>query len=418
MHLRGVWRVAFLLHCISAGVILGAATRKHPITGYLMTSTPQILSRLIAFPTVSKDSNLDLMTYVRDLLQSAGIPCTLLPNDAGTKANLFATTGPGDCPGVMLSGHSDVVPTQDQTWTRPPFELTQSEGKYFGRGTADMKGFCAAAINAMLLAATRPLKTPLHLALSYDEEIGCVGVASLLDMLASAPQRPAMCIVGEPTNMAVATGHKGKQFLRATCHGVEGHSALAPLALNAIHLATDFITEIRALQRDIAASGQRDGDYDIPYTTLHVGQISGGVALNIVPNLTTVDFEIRNLAEDNPDTFVTHLRQAADRICAATGRAEARIEITNPHSYPGLATPGAATVVNFVKSLTGANGTIKVAFGTEGGLFSSRLAIPTVICGPGSMLQGHKPDEFVTLDQIGRCDAMLAQLIDRLEAGL
>lgn len=220
--------------------------------------------------------------------------------------------------------------------------------------------------------------------------------------------------------MAVATGHKGKTGLHATCIGLEGHSALAPLAVNALYLATDFIDAVRSVQATIADSGARDGDYDVPYTTLHVGKINGGVALNIVTNRCDLDFEIRNLSEDDPATLLAGLRNRADDIAQEAKRIapEAEIRIETVNSYPGLVTPPDADVVNFVKSLTGANGTIKVAFGTEGGLFSERLSIPTIVCGPGSMAQGHKPDEFVTEEQIARCDAMLARLLDRLEAGI
>jgi acetylornithine deacetylase len=320
----------------------------------------------------------------------------------------------------MLSGHTDVVPVEGQAWTKPPFALTEEDGRYYGRGAADMKGFCALAIDAMLKAAKRPLKVPLHLALSYDEEIGCMGVRSLVAMLEKAPVKPRFCIVGEPTNMQVATGHKGKIALRATCVGREGHSALAPLALNALHLAADFMGEVRALQAQVAAEGPFDGDYDVAYSTIHVGKMQGGVQVNIVPNTATLDFEIRSLAEHDPETLILSLRAAADRITAPLKAAfpEAEIRVERLWDYPGLGTPSDAQVVNFVKSLTGANGTIKVAFGTEGGLFSQRLGIPTVICGPGSMAQGHKPDEFVTVEQMARCEAMLEALLSRLESGL
>ena len=382
--------------------------------------TRTILERLVAFDTVSAKPNRALMDYVRGLLAEAGISSTLIPDASGGKANLFATIGPQDAGGVMLSGHTDVVPVDGQDWTLPPFALTRRDGRLYGRGTTDMKGFCAAAIAAALRAAKRPLKVPLHLALSYDEEVGCMGVRSLIDLLEAAPHRPAMCIVGEPTGMQVATGHKGKIALRATCTGREGHSALAPLALNALHLAADFIGVLRAVQADVAAHGQRDGDYDVPYTTLHAGVLRGGVQVNIVPNQAVLDFEIRSLAEEDTDALIARLRDGAEAIVAPL-RAdfpEAAIRVERLWDYPGLGTPSQAEVVNFVKGLTGANGTIKVAYGTEGGLFSRRLGIPTVICGPGSMAQGHKPDEYVTEDQLDRCEAMLEALLLRLEVGL
>ena len=220
--------------------------------------------------------------------------------------------------------------------------------------------------------------------------------------------------------MQVATGHKGKIALRATCTGREGHSALAPMALNALHLAADTIGAIRSLQAQVVATGPRDGDYDVPYTTIHAGKMQGGVQVNIVANHATVDFEIRSLAEDDPEALIADLRARVAAILAPVQAdfPEAAITIDRLWDYPGLGTPSDAGVVRFVKSLTGANGTMKVAFGTEGGLFAARLGIPTVICGPGSMAQGHKPDEFVTLAQFARCEAMLAALLDRLEAGI
>ena len=379
----------------------------------------EIMERLIGFDTVSARPNIGLMGYVQGLLAEAGVEAVLIPDAGGGKANLYATVGPDGVSGVMLSGHTDVVPVEGQAWTHPPFALTEADGRLYGRGAADMKGFVAAALACVLGAARRPLRVPLHLALSYDEEIGCMGVRSLIDMLEGAPVQPRFCIVGEPTGMQVATGHKGKVALRATCIGREGHSALAPMALNALHLAVDFVNAVRDLQGRVAAMGLQDGDYDVPYTTLHVGKLNGGVQVNIVPNRAVVDFEIRSLAGEDVAALITSLRVAAEGICAPLRGAfpEVEIRVERLWDYPGLGTPPDAGVVNFVKGLTGANGTIKVAFGTEGGLFDARLGIPTVICGPGSMAQGHKPDEYVTVDQMARCEAMLAALVVRCEAG-
>ena len=379
-----------------------------------------IFDRLMCFDTVSSKPNIALMQFVRDLLTDAGVEAVLIPDPLGQKANLYATVGPAGQGGVMLSGHTDVVPVEGQAWTKQPFALTEENGRYYGRGAADMKGFCAVAIATMLQVAKRPLKTPLHLALSYDEEIGCMGVRSLVDMLQTAPVRPRFCIVGEPTGMQVATGHKGKVALRAICTGREGHSALAPMSLNALHLAADFVQAVRALQADVAAKGLKDGDHDVPYSTIHVGKLNGGVQVNIVPNTAVIDFEIRSVAGEDVAGLIGRLGDAAEAIVAPLrgDYPEAAITIEQLWDYPGLGTPSDAAVVNFVKGLTGANGTMKVAFGTEGGLFDARLGIPTVICGPGSMAQGHKPDEFVTVEQMARCEAMMAALVDRLEAGI
>jgi acetylornithine deacetylase len=380
------------------------------------TDSIHILEKLIAFPTVSRQSNLDLVGYVAGLLDAHGIASRIIHSEDGQKANLFATVGPDDAPGVMLSGHTDVVPVDGQDWAVPPFEMTERDGRLYGRGATDMKGFVATALAAMIKASGMKLLTPLHLALSYDEEIGCIGVRSLIDMLREAPRKPLLCIVGEPTEMQVATGHKGKIGARAFCRGREGHSALAPWALNAIHLGCDFVAAIRREQERLANKGPRDLDYDIPYTTLHVGKIHAGVALNIVPNLCEIDFEIRNVAADDPGQILDGLRDEAACIASASRAIapEAGIDIEIFNTYPGLDTPPDSRAVAFVKSLTGANGTMKVAFGTEGGLFSRDLGTPTVVCGPGSMAQGHKPDEFVSLEQMKRCEEMLTNLLQRL----
>ena len=380
-------------------------------------TTEEIFARLIGFETVSVLPNMPLIAWVEGLLREAGIESTVIPDATGQKANLYASAGPANRGGVLLSGHTDVVPVEGQAWTKPAFALTKADGRYFGRGTADMKGFVACALSAMISASKQGLAVPLHLALSYDEEVGCIGVHDLIDMLAAAPFRPRMCIVGEPTGMAVATGHKGKIGMRAVFTGREGHSALAPLAVNALHMGADFINEVRRLQARIEATGAHDGDYDVAYTTLHVGRMAGGGPLNIVPNRCEVDYEVRNLAEDDPVEIMEELAGIARRLAAATGAAEAGVSFEKIMEYPGLGTPTDAEVVRFVQSLTGANGTIKVAFGTEGGLFDQRLGVPVVICGPGSMMQGHKPDEYVTVEQMGLCEAMLERLVERLVAG-
>ena len=387
-------------------------------------TTLSFLRDLIAFPTVSRDPNRALIEYCADYLISIGAMVEIIAADSGDKANLYATIGPDMVPGVMLSGHTDVVPVAGQIWTKPPFKAVVESGRVYGRGTADMKGFVAAALSCAGRAAQRhsqtPLRTPLHLALSYDEEIGCVGVRSLIDMLAAAPVKPAMCIVGEPTAMAIATGHKGKTAIEAACVGSAAHSALAPHAVNAIHLACDLIAEIRHLQDNIVTDGAQDSAYDIPYTTLHAGLITSGIALNIVPDHAVVTFEIRNLVADDPEQILYRLRRAIAPVIAMARRraAEADIVFKVINSYPGLETSLDEDVVAMVAELTGRDERIKVAFGTEGGLFSQRLGMPAVVCGPGSMAQGHKADEFVTLAQLDSCDAMLASLVDRLETGL
>jgi acetylornithine deacetylase len=377
-------------------------------------TTLEILDRLISFPTVSRDPNRDLIEFVRSFLAERNIEAELICTADGRKANLFATMGPQDIPGVMLSGHTDVVPVDGQSWSSDPFQTRLSGGHVYGRGTADMKGFLSCALSLASRMAGTKLARPIHLAFSHDEEIGCIGVRSLIDELEKRPIKPRFAIVGEPTLMRVATGHKGKIAARATCCGVDGHSALAPKALNAIHLACDFVGFIRQSQEEIVDSGSWDEGYDVPYTTLHVGRIEGGTALNIVPGKCTVDFEIRNIGRDDGTAVLDRLIEGAARIALQRRpvfpEADIRVEVVN--DYPGLTTPLDSDVVRFASGIVDHPDPFNVAFGTEGGLFSQRLGVPAVVCGPGSMDQGHKPDEFVALSQIEACDRMMDRLLD------
>ena len=375
----------------------------------------QILDRLIGFPTVSRDSNLALIEYAHEFLVARGVETRLYMDSSGRKANLYASIGPLDRGGVLLSGHSDVVPVDGQQWASNPFRLQERGGRLFARGSADMKGFLACALRAAERATARPLWLPLQLAFSYDEEVGCLGVRSLIDDMADWTHRPRFCIVGEPTQLRIAIGHKGKTALKATCHGRAAHSAAPAHGVNAIHMASELIDRIRRRQQGIETSGMRDPDYDVPYTTLHVGVIQGGSALNIVPARCEIELEIRNLPADDPAALVTALRGDAAAVAGSMhGGADIRIDLDLMHEYPGLETPAHSEVVELAAALTGNRECIKVAFGSEGGLFSDRLGIPTVVCGPGSIEQAHKADEFVAIDQLQRCDAMLDALLDRL----
>lgn len=376
------------------------------------------LEELTAFPSVSRDSNLDLIAYVRGFLAGLGIESMLVHDETGRKANLWATIGPEGVPGIVLSGHTDVVPVEGQAWSSDPFVLTRRDGNLYGRGTADMKGFIACCLRSAEIAATRRLATPIHLAFSYDEETGCVGVRRLLDILKDAPVKPRLCIVGEPTLMQAVTAHKGKLGFRVTAHGLEAHSSLAPIGVNAVYMACDLIQEIRAIQKDIAENGLRDGDYEVAYTTLHVGKMHGGDVLNIVPNRASFDFEIRYLPEDDEHAIVARIKAAAEEI-ANTYRnvhAPARFEFADLQSYPAMNTPVDSEAVKFVHALTGGNSTGKITFGTEGGLFQQALGTPAVVCGPGNIAVAHKPDEHVSEAQMAQCDRMLERLVDKLSA--
>jgi acetylornithine deacetylase len=383
-----------------------------------MTSTLDHLARLISFPTISRDSNLDLIAYIADALRRLGIAAELVHSADGRKANLWATIGSSEQQGVVLSGHTDVVPAEGQKWSSNPFKLTTRDGRHYGRGTADMKGFIACCLALAEKTVKAELQIPLHFAFSYDEEIGCIGVRRLLDMLKALPMRPRLCIVGEPTMLQVVTAHKGKLGYRVTAHGLEAHSSLAPIGVNAIYMACDLIDEIRGIQARIAEEGPRDGDYEVPYTTLHVGKIRGGEVMNIVPNEASLDFEIRYLPKHDGVALTSLIKDAAERVASRYRDVfhEARFAFEDLQSYPALDTPVDSEAVNFVRALTGGNSTGKITFGTEGGLFQKELGVPAVVCGPGNIAVAHKPDEYVSAEQLALCDQMLERLLERLRA--
>ncbi|MBB1628403.1 acetylornithine deacetylase [Achromobacter sp. UMC71] len=378
-------------------------------------NSPDLLRELLAFQSVTLTPNIELIDRVRALLAQAGIASTLVadPQDAG-RSNLFASVGPLDVPGIVLSGHTDVVPVTGQPWTSPPFEATERDGRIYGRGSADMKGFVACAVMAMIRAAGQPLARPLHLALSFDEEIGCVGVRHMLRALEHMQPAPLLCVVGEPTLMKIGTGNKGKAAYRALCCGQAGHSGLAPHFVNAIHTASDLISALRDVQHDLAEHGPREPGYEVPYTTVHAGTIKGGTALNIVPAECEVNFEIRNVAQDDPNQIlarVLELTRAKMRAAGALPDAEPP-GVTTVNSYPGLATPQDSAGVALLASwLPPDTPLTKAAFGTEGGLFQQLWTqTPVLICGPGSIDVAHKADEYVELSQLEACDAMMEKL--------
>ncbi|MGC8102719.1 acetylornithine deacetylase [Metapseudomonas otitidis] len=377
-----------------------------------------LLERLVAFPTVSRDSNLALIGFIRDYLAGQGVASELFLNAEGTKANLFATLGPSDRGGVVLSGHTDVVPVDGQTWTRDPFRLSESEGRLYGRGTADMKGFIASVLAAVPAFLAQPLRLPVHLAFSYDEEVGCLGVRSLLDALAQRPNRPRLCLIGEPTELRPVLGHKGKLAMRCQVHGAACHSAYAPQGVNAIEYAARLIGHLGEIGEELARPEHHDPRFDPPYSTVQTGLIEGGRALNIVPAECRFDFEVRALPGFDAQQVATRLDRYAQaelvpRMQAVQPGTGIRLEPLG--SYPGLATDAASEAAELVALISGSRDFGTVAFGTEGGLFHE-AGIPTVVCGPGSMDQGHKPDEFVTLAQLEACDAMLLRLAEHLRA--
>ncbi len=377
-----------------------------------------MIERLVAFDTTSRNSNLELIHDVRDYLQGHGVASQLFHDEGGQKANLYATLGPTDRPGIALSGHTDVVPVDGQDWSSDPWKIEERGERLYGRGTCDMKGFIAVVLAKVPQFLARDLATPIHLCLSYDEEVGCLGVRSLIAFLSRQEIRPAACIIGEPTSMKVVTAHKGKLSQRCSVRGLEAHSSLAPQGVNAINAAAEVVAFLSRLARRKAEDGPFDQDFDVPYTTVHTGLIQGGTQLNIIPGACDFEFEFRNLPEDDPEALLAEVKAfahsevepAMKEIDPAAGFSWDEIS-----AFPGLATAGDADVVTLAKALSGSNDTGKISFGTEAGLFSDS-GIPTVVCGPGSIEQAHKPDEYIALEQVALCERFIDRLLDRVSA--
>ena len=372
----------------------------------------EMLRRLIAFDTTSRNSNLELVDFVRDHLDRFGIASELIPDATGKKANLFATIGPKDRPGICLSGHTDVVPIDGQDWSTDPWKLTERDGLLYGRGTCDMKGFVAIMLTWVERFADTELKTPVNLLFSYDEEVGCIGVRGALERLKQLPIMPKGCVIGEPTSMQVTTAHKGKKSIRCHVHGHECHSSLAPRGVNAVEYAAEVIAHLKGMARRFASEGPFDPDYDVPYTTIHTGIVHGGTALNIVPKDCRFDFEFRYLPGEDPEKLLADVQRYAETQLAPEMKAvtaEAGFTWQQISAFPGLDTRDDEEIAVLAKALALSNATVKVAFGTEAGLVQ-QAGIPTVVCGPGSIEQAHKPDEFVALSQLSQCEAFMDRL--------
>jgi len=318
----------------------------------------------------------------------------------------------------MLSGHTDVVPIDGQSWSTNPFELKQEEGRLYGRGTADMKGFIASILAWVPAMVDARLARPIHIALSYDEEIGCVGVRKLIDFMAEMPSLPSFGIIGEPTNMKIINAHKGKRAISVKIDGFSAHSAYPNEGVNAIDIGVQLISFLRTQQRDIEKNGPFDDGYTVPHSTIHVGTIQGGTALNIVPDSCLFNFEIRHLPDHDIEPIVAQLSEYARTDLEPKMKAvqpDCRISIEQLSDYPGLYTPIDSPIIDFVQSLIGEEKRPhQISFGSEAGLFDSRVGIPCVVCGPGSILQAHRPNEYVSLQQLEKCDVMLRRLVECL----
>jgi acetylornithine deacetylase len=376
-----------------------------------------ILERLVAFDTVSAKSNLALVDWVADYLEGYGIASVLTRNAEATKANLFATIGPeigsGKRGGVILSGHTDVVPVEGQAWSSDPFRLETRDNRLYGRGTADMKGFIALVLAMVPRALARPLAIPLHLAFSYDEEVGCLGVPALIRALPEGVARPRLAIIGEPTGMRVANAHKGIHFLRTRVTGHEAHSSMPERGVNAIAAAAEIIAEIGRLATECRAAAPPGSRFDPPYTSFNIGRIAGGTAVNIIARDCTFEWEFRPV----PGADGAALQRRIDDFITAdllprlrAGHAHAAVETQTLALVPPLVPDPASPAEALARRLTGANEATTIAFATEAGLFQS-AGIPAVICGPGSIEVAHQPNEYITREQLAAGAAFLDRLL-------
>ncbi|WP_127108730.1 acetylornithine deacetylase [Pararhodobacter zhoushanensis] len=376
----------------------------------------EILEKLIAFPTVSRDTNLPLVDWVQDYLSAHGIASERILSPCGTKAHLYAQVGPDAAGGVILSGHTDVVPVDGQAWTTDPWVLTEKDGALFGRGTCDMKGFDALAIAAMVAATKAPLKKPLQLALSYDEEVGCMAVADLVEaMVGSDLPRAESVIVGEPSMMKVVTGHKGGVGLNVHIHGFEVHSSMQPYGVSAVMEAArliDWANQQNAANA-LAEPSTLAAPFDPPFSTLHVGMISGGTAHNITAKDCEFLISVRQVPGDTGwgDKIIAAAREIEAGMKAI--RPEASIELSSTFGVPALAPEHGGPAETLSRRLTGDNGEHVVSYGTEGGQFQVR-GYSAVVCGPGDIAQAHQPDEFLTLEQFAAGQEFMDRLIDDL----
>lgn len=375
-----------------------------------------MIERLIAFNTVSRDSNLGLIEWVRDYLQGLGATTRLTHDPTGKKANLFATLGDLRRPGLILSGHTDVVPVDGQNWDTDPFVATERDGKLYARGSADMKGFIgiilAQAPKFVAALNQNRLDAPLHYALSYDEEVGCLGVRGLIRDLEENGIHPAGCVVGEPTSMQPIIAHKGTHRFRCAVHGREAHSSYVTYGVNAIEYAARLVVFIRQIADRLAQLEQRDYGFSVPYSTLSTGLIQGGIAANVVPKECVFQFDMRTLPQASPDALYQEIREYAEALAAEMRAVDANsgIDLQWTSQTAGLAASETDAIVQWALKLSKNSTVGKVSYGTEAGLFQ-RMGVPTVICGPGDIAEAHRPNEFVALDQLAQCESFMDRIL-------
>lgn len=377
----------------------------------------ELLAQLVAFDTTSHKSNLDLVAFVEDYLRRCGVASDRVPSEDGAKASLFATIGPRDIGGIALSGHTDVVPVDGQVWDSDPFTLRMADGRYYGRGTSDMKGFLACVLAAVPDFMRRKLQTPIHIAFSYDEEIGCVGVRPMIAEFGRSLVKPRVVIVGEPTSMHVVDAHKGPVRWHVEVGGRAAHSSMAPLGVNAIVYANQLIAEIERIAADLKVSTY-NARFDPPYATLQVTRIEGGTASNIVPVSCSFCFDMRVLPGNDPGAVEQRLRDFAEAHCLPAMRAvapEASITITRANSVPPFIADPASDVVALTLKLAEQNATHAVSYATEAGLFQA-VDVASIVCGPGDIAQAHTANEWIAIDELEKCMTFLKRLGDFAEA--
>ncbi|MEL6679444.1 MAG: acetylornithine deacetylase [Pseudomonadota bacterium] len=385
------------------------------------TYTPrEMLARLVAFPTVSRDSNLPLIDFVESYLGEHGIASTRVPDETGEKASLYASIGPAVEGGTILSGHTDVVPVDGQAWTTDPWTLTERDGRLHGRGTCDMKGFCATALALVPQMRAADLKRPVQIALSYDEEVGCLGAPPMIAHMRANTPTAATAIIGEPTMMEVVNGHKGIWGLKTHVEGFEVHSSLLHTGVSAIMTAARLIGWLDAQMAANKAAWIEHPEriaYDPPYTTLHVGQIEGGTADNITARRCTFSTDIRVIPGEDLDMWYDRYRAEVARVEAEIKaiRPEASIRVDVRSRTPGCQPEEDGNAELLARQITGDNGQHKVAYATEAGQFQEG-GYSAIICGPGSIEQAHQPNEFITVDQLDQGEAFLRRVIDRMAA--
>lgn len=370
-----------------------------------------LVKDLIAFDTTSRDSNLALIDFAQALLEKAGARCRRSYDATGRKANLFATIGPDGDGGYVLSGHTDVVPVDGQDWSSDPFKPEVRDGYLYGRGACDMKGFVGTALALAPEIGRAKLTRPIHFALSYDEEVGCVGVKGLLDDLKAEGIKPALAIIGEPTLMKIVGAHKGGAKLITTCCGKEGHSSAPDKGANAVMMAGEFMALLESVQDELRSD--TDPRFDPPFTTVQATVVHGGTAVNILAREAEVTWEYRFLPDRDPSKIVERVKaRAAAEVLPKYQRraAEAKFDTALHAHYPGLAMDEESPAIHLARELTGANQVEAVAYGTEAGHFQS-YGIPAVICGPGSIEQAHRPDEFCKLSELEACETFLRKVI-------